>query len=218
MPIQFIPISERRLIEPGDRLFPPMNDLLIIMSAIAHASSLITDGSTHKHPSPTMRVDAMRIGHAYILPLRGPLERALAGTEPTSIEVGITPSATYDAKFHGDKLHTGGLDGVMTNVISPIFLAFFEPYNDWLDKNLGTNAAVDWPSTLNFARVVRNSIAHHGIDIRSRKAPPVTWRGLSYDHSKNGRKIIGVDIRMGDLIGLIFEVNDELDRVNAPAL
>jgi hypothetical protein len=71
---------------------------------------------------------------------------------------------------------------------------------------------------LNFARVVRNSIAHHGIQIRDPNSPLVTWRGLSYNYADNGKKIIGVDMRIGDVLGLMFEVNEELDHIPAPIL
>ena len=40
---------------------------------------------------------------------------------------------------------------------------FFERYNDWLNVNKGE--AKNWPPTLNFARVVRNGVAHGKINI-----------------------------------------------------
>lgn len=212
----FLSITGKHSMKPGDRLFSPVNDLLIILSAITHASSLMVDGSTHKHPQPTMRLNTKQMGCAYVIPLRGPLEHALAGTTPDRIEIGMTPSATHDNKLHGPKLHTGGLDSVMTHVISPIFITFFERYNDWMTENYSD--AINWPMTLNFARIIRNAAAHGKINFRNPRAPAVSWRGLSYSPADNGRQVIGLDIRMGDVLGLMFDANEELNKFGVPVL
>ncbi len=150
---------EKRLAVPGDRIFDATRDLLIILSALAHASSLMVDGNTHKTPKPVMRVGTIWPDYSLAIPLRGPLEYALTERAPTSIEIGIITDAKENAKeLPAAKLRTGGLHGVVAHITAPIFLMFFERYNDWLDDSLGK--AENWPPTLNFARVVRNSIAH----------------------------------------------------------
>ena len=125
--------ATRRMVQ-GDRLFTPVNDLLIILSAIAHASSLMISGSTHTDPRPVMRVRTIWSDYGLAIPLRGPLEHALAGTIPAAIEIGIitTPSALSETMPNA-KAQTGGLRGVMAHAVSPIFLMFFERYNDWMD-------------------------------------------------------------------------------------
>ena len=101
-------------------------------------------------------------------------------------------------------------------MIAPIYLMFFERYNDWLTETYGD--AINWPSTLNFARVVRNAIAHGKINIRNPATLPVTWKGLSYGYPENGRTIIGTDMRLGDVLILMFEIDGELTKLNAPVL
>ncbi len=93
---------------------------------------------------------------------------------------------------------------------------FFERYNDWLNVNKGE--AKNWPPTLNFARVVRNGVAHGKINIRNPEASPVTWRGLTYSYADNGKQIIGTDLKLGEMIVLMFDANDALDAINAPIL
>lgn len=204
----------KRVASPGDRIFEPVNDLLIILSAIAHAASMMVDGSTHKIARPVMRV---RTRWPLAIPLRGPLEMALTERVPAHIEIGIiTDPSELSKVLPAAKHRTNGLLGVMSHVIAPIFLMFFERYNDWLDKALGE--AVNWPPTLNFARVVRNSVAHGKITIRNPAAEPVSWRDLTYSYPDNGRKIVGEDVSVGEIIALIFDASDALDAISAPIL
>jgi hypothetical protein len=155
--------------------------------------------------------------YGFGLPLRGPLENALAGIIPEAIDIGIITSSDVLTKpLHEVKLQTSGLQAVMPHVVSPIFLLFFERYNDWLNTNVGD--AVKWPPPLNFARVIRNAAAHGKIKIKDHSAPAVTWRGLSYNHADNGRQIIGTDINLGEILALMFDANDALDAVGVPVL
>lgn len=93
---------------------------------------------------------------------------------------------------------------------------FFERYNEWLTANLGD--AQNWPSTLNFSRVVRNACAHGSITFRNPGTAKVVWRDLSYRPEDNGRTVMGLDIRLGEIIALMFEAADELDAIGAPTL
>lgn len=77
---------------------------------------------------------------------------------------------------------------------------------------------MNWHPTLNFCRVVRNAAAHGSINFRNPRAPSVVWRGLSFGPADNGRQIIGGELRVGDIIGPMFEANEELDRMGAPIL
>jgi hypothetical protein len=212
-----VKIDQKRQAQPGDRLFDPLNDLLIIISAIAHASSLMAGGSTHTNPKPVMRVTTRWPDYGLALPLRGPLECALTGQPVALIEIGIMtdPSALLE-KMPDIKLETGGLHAVMRHVISPIFLMFFERYNVWLTDNLGD--AQNWPPTLNFCRVVRNAMAHGKINIRNPNAPNVSWRDLSFGYADNGTQIIGPGMQLGEIIALMFDASDALDGINAPVL
>jgi hypothetical protein len=114
------------------------------------------------------------------------------------------------------KFQTSGFEQTLNLAIAPIFLMFFERYNDWLDTNLGD--AVNWPPTLNFARVVRNAFAHGAIRIRNPQAAPVTWRGLSYGYANNGQPIIGPGFGFGEIFALMFDCDDALNAINAPVL
>jgi hypothetical protein len=200
---------------PGDRLFSPINNLLVILSAISHATSLIVDADVHKQLNPTMLVNTRQFDHAFVLPLGRLLEHALANKLPQYIEIGMT--ANDNDVLKDAKISTTGFETIMTNVVSAIFLMFFDRYIDWLKDVYG--ASLNWPTPLNFCRIVRNACAHDGtVDFRSSKEAPVAWRGLSFGPNDNGRHIIGTELRAGDILGLMFEANSKLDHMEAPVL
>ncbi len=214
--LNLVSLSKVHQINQGDRLFDAINNFLIILSAIAHASSVMVDGQTHKVPRPTMRLNARKIGCAFILPLRGPLELALENKLPDHIDIGVTAVADADTPISGPKLHSGGLNSVMTHVISPVFLTFYDRYIDWLKASYGD--VKYWPPILNFARIIRNAAAHGKISISDPMAITAEWRGFSYGPADDGKNVIGTEIRMGEILGLMFETNEELDRISAPVI
>ena len=209
-------LTGKHIIKPGDRLFDTINDLLVFFASLGHAASLLAGGSTHTEPKPAARMNTLVVPYAFAIPLRGPLELALQERTPEKIEIGTTARSEDAGPLQDPILETGGLNNVLTHMVRAMFLSFFERYNAWLTDNLGD--AVNWPTTLNFARVVRNSVAHGGIKFRNPSSPPVAWRTLTYDYSHNGRVIIGKDMATGDVLGLLFEIDAELNKLGTPLL
>jgi hypothetical protein len=179
--------------------------------------SLIVDGKTHKIAKPVARIGTRWPEYALAVPLRGPLESALVGRPPPAIEIGIMRDAAANQKELPDaRLKTDGLRPVAAHLVSPILLMFFERYMEWLKANLGDVA--DWPDTLNFARFVRNTIAHGKIRVLNPRAADVQWRDLRYGYTNNGAQVIGKDIQMGEMLALMFDTSKALDEIGAPIL
>lgn len=193
-----------------DYVFQPLVTLATVTSALTragmhHIYGKITDGNMHIACKAYQNDLGWDASEAF--------DCAMIGRIPESFEIvclhkGLTP------KISGAS--TSGFSQTLLHLCEPIFLAFFEPYSQWLKANLGDG--VNWGSTLNFARVVRNAVAHGAINIRNPGAPPVEWCGLRYSHASNGRRIIGSDLSMGDLIALTLEINNELAHLKAPLL
>jgi hypothetical protein len=208
--------EKKRVMVPGDRLFEPINTLHIMLAAVGHATSVMTGGKTHRTPKPAMKIDTIWPDLSFAVSLHGPLEMALAGKVPSRIEVGIITNAADVAMQIPAKWQGGGLVGTVSYISAPVFLAFFDRYNDWLKTTYG--AAANWPKPLNFARVIRNAAAHGKIDIRNPKASPVTWRGITIGPADNSRQIIGPGFILGEIIALMFDVDDALNSIKAPIL
>ena len=197
-------------IEQSSRLFEPINDLLIILTAIGYAMSQMGEGAVHLHDESNARLVPEAFDFGLVVPTGKALKIAIAGGRPNAIEIVLCPLEEARLPFTIPSVSTSGLQSVIFAVGQPIFLMFFERYNVWLTDNLGD--ATNWPMTLNFARVVRNAIAHGKINIRSKAAPAVSWKSLSYSHADSGRQIIGTDMNIADLIGLMLEADEELSR------
>jgi hypothetical protein len=176
----------------------------------------MSEAAVHLHEESNARLTPEAFDFGIVVPTGKALRIAIAGGRPNAIEVVLCPLEEALRPFTIPSVTTGGLQNVLFAVCQPIFLMFFERYNVWLTDNLGD--AVNWPMTLNFARVVRNAIAHGAISIRSRAAPPVSWKALSYSYADSGRRIIGTDLNVADLIGLMLEADEELSRIGVPIL
>jgi hypothetical protein len=133
----------------------------------------------------------------------------------THLEIGVIAQLSQPDPRTGT-ISTSGVQLVLQRHNAAAFLAFFERYNDWLTANLGK--ATNWPMTLNFARVVRNSAAHGGINIRDPRSPPVSYRCFQYSHADNGRNLFEEDITLCEMIALLLDVDTELGKLNVPVL
>jgi hypothetical protein len=93
---------------------------------------------------------------------------------------------------------------LMGSLYEHAFIAYFENNRPAIKKRYGRVS--NWPSVLNFGRIVRNAFAHGGtIDIRDSTSE--TWNGLSYSQSANGRQILYNDLSSGDLTLLMIEMD-----------
>lgn len=194
-----------------------MVNILILESAITHASEKFILRPDGWNDSGNAYWESKVYPKDMIASVVSPFEHAMRNTTPEQICIVLTEKGTTrKVDPDGPFVSTAAFAQALQHLTEPIFLAFFERYNVWLTANLGD--AVDWPPCLNFARVIRNAVAHGAIDIRNAKTPPAMWNGLSYSHADNGKKILGVDLNSTDLIGLMFDVDEALDRLGAPIL
>lgn len=200
----------------GDRLFEPFNDLTIILAALGRAMHQVGKTGRDAGDFGVMRMKPKIFDYAVAIPLLGPLEIAFRGDLPEGIDIGLIDLADAQGELEGPTKVTSGFGSVMNHIMQPIFLGFFERYNVWLTATSGE--AVNWPMTLNFARVVRNAVAHGAINFRNPRTPPVSWKSLTYTYADRGRRIIPDDLGPTDLIGLMIEADEELTSMGAPVL
>jgi hypothetical protein len=67
--------------------------------------------------------------------------------------------------------------------------------------------------------MARNWIFHHQgvVNFENPKAPPVSWHHLTYGQADRGKLAVGGDLGFAEMVILIFELSDELDRLDCPA-
>lgn len=109
-------------------------------------------------------------------------------------------------------LELGSLTPLFQTFAQALATNYFERYRHQIKQSYG--GISHWPSVWNFARVVRNAMAHGGrISILNEDEKPVTWKGLTYSYADNGRDILRTDLWPGDLFDLIQEMDAALQTV-----
>ena len=94
-------------------------------------------------------------------------------------------------------------------VMAGCYLTYFDKIKDDIVQTYGSNNS-DWPSELNFARIVRNAFAHNSlITIQNPNAAPVSWKHLTYAQQDNGKDIF-TDFFVVELIDLMKEIDSKL--------
>lgn len=84
-------------------------------------------------------------------------------------------------------LQVSKVQPIMVRLIADAFLSYYERYVNAVKRKWGK--AANWPMVWQFARVVRNTIAHNGkIYFKKEKAPSVDWRTLTYSPNDNDQK------------------------------
>jgi hypothetical protein len=214
----FYPQS-RFTIRGRHRLHERLNNLLITNSALCIAAYYLLHGAAKFKPGEHMAWVCKQLDIEIKLPLHGPLEAALSNKMLDLIRLTCLPRERdpWPAPLFKSPAVTYGLTNVSANMVAPIFVEFYEAYCDWIFKRF--HKPKNWPPVWRFAHVIRNSVSHGGlIDIDPRDDPS-PWYGLTYSSADNGHRPMGglnPDLGAGDILILIFEMNDALDELNCP--
>lgn len=210
-------INGIRVVAPDHRLFRPLTNLMIFNAALTH--TLVSVGLSQQKVGPgtyhTLQSDVAE--RQILLPGFGPLEDAIAGRPPRSFEVAVRAANMV----HGTFQPLANIPGYMDHMLAAIFVFYYETCRVWLEAN-SHGDSTKWPMTIDFARHVRNGLAHNGqleIKIPKKSGIPyrtVTWCKLAYSHADDGRLILGTDLFGPDLIALMLDVDDEMVALRAP--
>lgn len=93
-------------------------------------------------------------------------------------------------------------------IIGAAFSNFFESNRDKIEAKFGNTSS--WPNEWNFGRIIRNAYSHGGeIYFSNSSAPAVSWRGITYSPSDNG-KSIHLDIYLPEIIELMKDMQNFL--------
>lgn len=203
------------LIENGEhRLLKPINSLCIITAAIGCSAEAAVGITKPFAPGEHAPLECNLMPFEVHLPLAGPVHAAVANVLPDLIELNIKALN----KNHREYEHkTGGFKEPMLFAFSAALVQLYEENLQFLNDEYGERQYWKWPNFWNFVRAVRNSCSHgYKLRIDSKTAPAVTWHGVSYHSSQNGHLVIGGDFLLGDILILMVEVSEELDKLGCP--
>lgn len=198
--------------QTGSRLIQPLHDLLILHQSISIAMNFLSGGAKFNEGDyATYRCLSLNL--AVILPLTGPVEAAMSKQPVVSITIRVVPMPPEPQNI---TFTTDGLNETVTHITTPVFTNFFEGHVDWLLTNVDGDKS-KWPDLFRFATIVRNSAAHGGrVHITNPNSAPASWRNLTYGPADNGRKVMGGDMSLADVMALMFDMSEELDALGAP--
>lgn len=196
------------------RLIDPLNHLLVLTQSVGFTASYYSNGQVSLDHGDYVAVECKQFPLDVHLPLCGPVQAAIKGQKPDQIQIKFEPTPVKPRDY---TTRSDGFREIFPYAFSPIFILFYENAKPFLESEFGTNQA-GWPSIWDFARVIRNACAHGGhLSMTGRQPRPVSWHHLTYDQSRNGRRIVGGDLTVADMLVLLFELSDDLDQRGYPA-
>ena len=198
------------------RLFDLMRNLVFIVDALFAAVSATKRGADwNGAASGFLSFKSIQFGITVSLPV-GLLMPAIVNSKPVRT-IGV---AFFLTKDMGPPLRKTAFAAklpprILENMITPFYVDFFERSRPWIKTTYGKSA---WPPLLDFSRAVRNWISHHQgcAHFINPQADAVKWHHLSYSPADNGRPVVGRDLQFGDMIILLFELAEELERLGCP--
>jgi hypothetical protein len=200
------------MIGPDDRMYMTVSDICVLSDAIWLAGASVM-GAAHTVPlqGKTFDLESAQFPVVLKLPSIAPFFYAFHNAPgPISYQIGFVPFTPPDIHHK-----TGSLRSIHHAVFSAYLVIFYERHKDWIAVTY-TSDPDKWPEPFRFLRAMRNAIAHDGkIGLRP-KDRPVVWHHVKYDQASNGRSVLPDELSVGDILILLFEVSDELDRLGAP--
>jgi hypothetical protein len=173
------------------------------MISLTLAAELYIAGRAARYaPNHRARLDAKQVGKGLVIYPHTLLDELFADRWPTKLVVDEEPVQVPVSAI----LSLGVLERPLYALEQSMFVNYFERERPQIEAKYGVDTTC-WPADWNFARIVRNSVAHKNeVFFRNPAAAPVTWRGLTYSPPGNGRKVLNGDLWAADLIYLMTDL------------
>jgi hypothetical protein len=143
------------------------------------------------------------------MPLVGPIATMLQGRNPDGIELDVPRTSAIKPRRYMDVPPVNVLN-LTFRLIAPYLVEFYEDWKPWLNSSIGDYKS--WPNVWQFARIIRNAVAHNRVKIDDQNFLPIAWYTLAYGPAQNGR-LLSNDLSFADILILMFEMNDSLDSL-----
>jgi hypothetical protein len=209
-------LSGIRVLTKGQhRLFDPLHKVLIIVDGIGLgiAAALLGRVEQGNYSSATSNEFGLLVKFPYLIPTvsiaRGqPMAEIAFAFHPNQPEPLAAGKTQTTVRGYGD---------YVLGAVTPVYVDFWEKHRRWVRASCGSESH-KWPPLFEFARMVRNFISHHSghVHFDNPNAPTVAWHHLSYSPTDEGKRVIGAEMQLAELIILLFEMGDQLDQMGCP--
>ena len=188
-----------------DRCFDYVVNYVISLVSLTLTAELYASGTAGRYaPRHQVSLDAKQLNKRLLLYPHVALDDIFQLRWPSVLAfdeepIEIPPSAI---------LELGALERPLLALEQAMIVNYFERGRVAIEQRHG-NDPKDWPSVWNFARVVRNSVAHRNeVSFRNARSQGVSWRGLEYSPEENGRRVLNGDLWAADLIYLMLDLDE----------
>jgi hypothetical protein len=190
-----------------DKYFDDVANYLITLVSMTLAAELYVTGKAGRFAANhIVQLDAKQAGKRLMIYPYTLLNDVFALRWPTKLVFDEEPVEIPPSKI----LKLDALERPLYALEQSMFVNYFERERPSIETKYGENTTA-WPDDWNFARVVRNSVAHkNAVFFRNPCADPVSWRGLTYSPADNGRRVLNGDLWAADLIYLMMDLDAHL--------
>ena len=203
--------GDMQLKKGKDRLIEPIFLLSVICGSVSAAFAFKVTGNADY--AAECGFQSLQFDRYVMLPVLDPIGQLLEKNEvPDRFKFRLDEQPKPETAPTGPS----PLEKVFLNVILHFFVEFFEKNKSWIKSKFGQHHKF-WPPTWQFAKVVRDAASHDGaIKITDQAFVPVSWHNLTYGLDQNGRQIFGVDLSLADILILMIEMSETLDKAGCP--
>lgn len=211
-------LSGIRVLRRGqDRLFDPLHKVLVILDGIGlgMAAALLGRIEPGDYSSATSGQFDILVKFPYLKPT----ESIARGQPMPEIAFAFQPNRPEPIAPGKTQTLVAGYGRYVIETITPVYVDFFEKNRRSLITKCGEKTC-QWPPFFQFVRAIRNFISHSSgkVHFDYKNDPAVSWHHLRYSAKDEGRQVVGGDIDIAELIILLFEFGDALDREGCPPL
>jgi|GEM_PF-1608173 len=182
--------------------YTELNILLVALQGMGVASELILTGKVNHRPGDFLTIEAKHLDIQIRIPMVGPIQAALANTEPTLIEIEVIEGR----KKGVDLLYaTSGFQKFVDAIFLPFLVCYFEKYKHEITEKYSAGRDT-WPNAWQMGWAIRNAASHNGRVFASKTAKAIFWRELTFSPHDEPHKNLLKLINGGDIFILMLEM------------
>jgi hypothetical protein len=198
-------------LKPNHLCFESIRNLSIQMQAFSIGIEYVLTGTIQRVPGQVYGIDGKIVKADLTLPIFGPIESLIKNQNIKCIQVRIKTQTASDFVPSHD-VSSNPVVATITNILTPIFVTFYEQFFIEAQNKFGGKNYDSWPSSWRMGWVVRNALSHNGcVYFKSSNVPPIKWREAEISPlTHQGMRLLHNIFSGGDLLFLMFDMEMDL--------
>ena len=119
------------------QIYPYLLNLVVVTASVGTAITLFAGGAVNFKPGDVFTAECRLFPINLHLPLHGPIRYAVTGNIPDEIHIEFVPRPARPKEF---PVHARGARKVILNLITPIFVDFYENSILWVRQKFGDDS------------------------------------------------------------------------------